>query len=288
MRFRVEACNDAFILLSSAVNLQSQDFYEICIGGSNNKVTNIHRKYNTGNVHQINTIDILNCTEQRTLIVRWMDNGEITLLKETNGGTEVVMKWTDPNQIPIHGVGIMTGWGADGGWTLEHSSNGADAILIQTFNSGNIDADSTPDVFNYYTNLSEYHLYPSQNKMFRFGVEACHDAFILLSSVVNLQSQDFYEICIGGTDNTASSFRRKYNTGNTLFIFTPEILNCTEKRTITLKWTFNGELTLLKETNGGTEVVMTWTDPNPIHIHGVGIMTGWGADGLWTIEYPCK
>ncbi|CAG2196778.1 unnamed protein product [Mytilus edulis] len=122
--------------------------------------------------------------------------------------------------------------------------------------------------------------------MFRFGVEACHDAFILLSSVVNLQSQDFYEICIGGSDNTATSFRRKYNTGNTHFIFTPEILNCTEKRTIILKWKFNGEITLLKETNIGTEVVMTWIDPSPIYIHGVGIMTGWGADGLWIIEYP--
>ncbi|CAG2186489.1 unnamed protein product [Mytilus edulis] len=65
--------------------------------------------------------------------------------------------------------------------------------------------------------------------------------------------------------------------GTLIFIFTPEILNCTEKRTI---------ITLLKEINGGTEVVMTWTDPNPIPINGVGIMTGWGADGLWTIEYP--
>ncbi|CAC5400545.1 unnamed protein product [Mytilus coruscus] len=159
-----------------------------------------------------------------------------------------------------------------------------DEIEIQTSNSGNIDASSTPDIFNYYTNLSDFHLFPSQNQLFRFRVEACNDAFILLSAAVNLQSQDFYEICISANGNKATSFRRKYNTGAIYFLSTLDILSCTEKRTMVVRWTLDGKITLNKETSVGTEIVMEWTDPNPIPINGVGIMTGWGANGLWVIE----
>ncbi|XP_071128232.1 C3 and PZP-like alpha-2-macroglobulin domain-containing protein 8 [Mytilus edulis] len=166
-----------------------------------------------------------------------------------------------------------------------HCGYGIGDTEIQTYNSGNIDAASTPDIFNYYTNLSDYLLFPSQIQFFRFRVEACSDAFILLSSAENLQSQDFYEICIGANSNQATSFRRKYNTGAIYFLTTLDILSCTEKRTMVVRWTLDGKITLDKETSVGTEIVMEWTDPNPIPINGVGIMTGWGSNGLWAIEH---
>lgn len=52
--------------------------------------------------------------------------------------------------------------------------------------------------------------------------------------------------------------------------------------------TSNGEITVFKDTNVGTEVVIAWTDPYPISIKGVGVMTAWGADGLWIIDCTCK
>lgn len=55
-----------------------------------------------------------------------------------------------------------------------------------------------------------------------------------------------------------------------------------------VRWTLDGKITLDKETSVGTEIVMEWTDPNPIPINGVGIMTGWGSNGLWAIEHSCK
>ncbi|CAG2227861.1 unnamed protein product [Mytilus edulis] len=162
-----------------------------------------------------------------------------------------------------------------------------DEIWIKTLNSGNVDASQTPDVFNYYTSLSDYGIFPSQNQ-FRISVEACDNSFILLSAAKDLQSQDFYEICIGAKANKKSVFRRKYNAVNIISDSTPDILSCTERTTLFVIWTTNGEITVFKETNVGTETVMTWTDPNPISINGIGVMTAWGADGLWTIEYSCK
>ncbi|CAG2212651.1 unnamed protein product [Mytilus edulis] len=141
----------------------------------------------------------------------------------------------------------------------------ADEIWIQTLNIGDIDAFSTPDIFNYFINLSDYHLFPSQNQM------------------LSQPTVSRLKICIGGSGNTETMFRRK-NAGTVHVVSTPDILNCIEKRKMIMRWTFNGEITLLKETNVGIEVVMKWTDPSPIPINGVGIMTAWGADGLWTIE----
>ncbi|CAC5370319.1 unnamed protein product [Mytilus coruscus] len=162
-----------------------------------------------------------------------------------------------------------------------------DEIWIKTLNSGDVDASLTPDVFNHYTSLSDYNIFPSQNQ-FRISVEACHDAFILLSAAKSLQSQDFYEICMGAKSNKKTVFRRKYNNNNILSLHTPDILSCTERTTVVVRWTQNGGITLLKESDVGTEIVMTWTDPSPLPINGVGIMTSWGANGIWTIEHSCK
>ncbi|CAC5408330.1 unnamed protein product [Mytilus coruscus] len=163
--------------------------------------------------------------------------------------------------------------------------NGVDEIWIKTLSSGNVHALNTQHVFNYYNSLSNYHLFPSQNKNFRFSIKACRDAFILLSSAKDLQSQDFYEICMGGSGNSEVYLRRKYNTGNTLLLSTPDILSCTEKRTMEVRWTLDGNMFLYKVTAAGTETILNWTDPNPLPIHGLGIMTGWGANGIWIIEH---
>ncbi|CAG2229229.1 unnamed protein product [Mytilus edulis] len=160
-----------------------------------------------------------------------------------------------------------------------------DEIWIKTLSSGNVDASDTPDVFNYYNSLSNYHLYPSQTKYFRFSIKACRDAFILLSAAIDLQSQDFYEICLGGYGNSEVYLRRKYNDADTLVISTPDILNCTGTITMEVRWTLDGSIFLYMETAAGPETILNWRDPIPLPIQGVGIMTGWGADGIWIIEH---
>ncbi|VDI42006.1 Hypothetical predicted protein [Mytilus galloprovincialis] len=49
-------------------------------------------------------------------------HGHMVLYKETDIGPNIILNWTDPNPLPIQGVGIMTGWGADGIWIIEHKS----------------------------------------------------------------------------------------------------------------------------------------------------------------------
>ena len=155
-------------------------------------------------------------------------------------------------------------------------------------NSGETDSFVKPNVFDDYTSLSDYSVFPSVKQFVRFEIEACHDAFILLSSAIDLKSDDFYEICIGGSDNKKTSLRRKYNDVNQLIMSTPDILSCTEKNTFEIRWTLDGTIHLVKEYAVGSETVIEWTDPIPLLIQGVGIMTGWGSDGIWIIEPSSK
>ncbi|CAC5389158.1 unnamed protein product [Mytilus coruscus] len=156
-------------------------------------------------------------------------------------------------------------------------------------NSGDVDAIITQNVYDYYTSLSSYHIFPAQNRSIKFSVKACYAAFILLSAAVGLNSPDFYEICLGGGSEYSYTFlRRKYNTGETLGPYTPGIINCAAHLTFILSWTVVGRITLTKETDNGTEVVIDWTDPTPLPIHGVGVMTAWGAEGIWILEHIRK
>ncbi|XP_071160927.1 uncharacterized protein [Mytilus edulis] len=159
-----------------------------------------------------------------------------------------------------------------------------DEIRIETLDSGETDSFEKPNVFDDYTSLSNYRVFPSEKQFFRFEIEACHDAFILLSASIDLKSQDFYEICIGGSSNQITFLRRKYNDFNQLKISTPNILGCTEKSTFEIRWTLDGTIYLVKESAVGTETIIDWTDSIPLLIQGVGIMTGWGSDGIWIIE----
>ncbi|CAG2239474.1 PLG [Mytilus edulis] len=159
-------------------------------------------------------------------------------------------------------------------------------IRIQTNNSGDVDADKTQNVYNFYTSMASYQLFPALTRSIQFSVKACSNAFILLSAAVDLNSPDFYEICLAcGYENTKTFLRRKYNTGQTLWPYTPGVINCVEHMTFILRWTVNGKITLTKDTESGTSVVIDWTDPTPLPIQGVGVMTAWGAEGIWIMEH---
>lgn len=64
-------------------------------------------------------------------------------------------------------------------------------------------------------------------------------------------------------------------TGQTLAPYTPEIINCAAHATFTLSWTVVGKRILTKDTDNETKVIIGWTDPTPLPIQGVGVMTAW-------------
>ncbi|CAC5393340.1 unnamed protein product [Mytilus coruscus] len=113
LEFQVKACNDAFVLLSSASDLNSTFLYEIVIGGKSNTAISVRRKYGgkTATMTVINAI-VLFCDEYTKLFLNWSSSGRFTLGNDSH----TFINWTDPYPLMIEGYGIMTGWGADGSW----------------------------------------------------------------------------------------------------------------------------------------------------------------------------
>ncbi|VDH96869.1 Hypothetical predicted protein [Mytilus galloprovincialis] len=159
-----------------------------------------------------------------------------------------------------------------------------DEVWIKTKNSGRISAAKTPSNVDKYTSLSTYQIFPVDNRFIKFHIKACANAFILLSADNNLLSPDFYEICIGGHFNTKVYLRVRRNGSIDLErhqFDAPGLLSCWEHKTLIVKWEESGRITLTAETG----VVMDWTDTSPIYIQAVGIMTGWGSEGMWIVEH---
>lgn len=160
-----------------------------------------------------------------------------------------------------------------------------DGIWIQSLIIGDKTSRNTPDIYNYYTSVSNYHIYPAQTQSMKFSVKTCHHANLLLSAAVDLQSSDLYEISIGDLANNRTKLHRKDKNGSMFTIHTPRIVSCTAQITFVISWKSNGNILLIKETQNGTEIIFDWTDPSPLVIKGVGIATAWGSEGLWIIQH---
>ncbi|CAG2256389.1 unnamed protein product [Mytilus edulis] len=158
-------------------------------------------------------------------------------------------------------------------------------VWIVTADSGEVDY-RTPNVFNYYTSLSTFQIFPAQRRFLRFRIKTCDAALVLLSAAIDLQSPDFYEVCIGGAENTAVYLRKLgQNVTNYYeqYAFNGYgLLSCEDYRLFELYWGVSSTITLWSETKG---IVMSWTDRNiPIDVKGVGLMSAWGSDGTWVVE----
>lgn len=162
-------------------------------------------------------------------------------------------------------------------------------VRIVTANSGNVDY-RTPSITNYYTSLSTFQIFPAYTRSLKFRIKTCSAAFILLSAATNLQSSQFYEICIGAGGHTTIFYRKVIDdilVNNQLgFGGYNDLLSCEEYKDYELNWGLSDGTAYIRTEKDG--MIVSWTDTAPIDIQGVGIMTGWGAGGTWIVEHFCK
>ncbi|VDI42007.1 Hypothetical predicted protein [Mytilus galloprovincialis] len=66
---------------------------------------------------------------------------------------------------------------------------------------------------------------------------------------------------MGGVGNSDVFLRRKYNTGNTLHLSTPDLLSCTESRKMEIRWTLHGHMVLYMESDAGLTTILDRSQP---------------------------
>jgi hypothetical protein len=99
------------ILLSATRDLVSPDYYELIIGAYNNSRVIIRRKYGLhGYLAQVYIDASLSCNEFRPFVVNWSTSGNIQIATDSY----LYVNVTDPDPLPVNGLGIMTAYGGTG------------------------------------------------------------------------------------------------------------------------------------------------------------------------------
>lgn len=89
-----------------------------------------------------------------------------------------------------------------------------------------------------------------------------------------------YEIVIGGWKNTQSVIRRSPQGPNLVTVSTKNILNEKEEREF---WAtaVDGKVVVGRGLVIGKDIIMQYTDPEPLEVKMVGVNTGYGSNGHW-------
>ena len=154
-------------------------------------------------------------------------------------------------------------------------------ITIYTDNSGRVNSQITHNISQYYTQLYNYGIIPTEEMSLKFYIMAYKHASILLSAARDLVSPDYYELVIGGFSNHRIIVRRKYGENEYLAnVVINAPLSCEEFRSFVVNWSTDGSIQI------GTDsfLYVNVTDPAPLSVNGLGIMTAYGATGLWIFD----
>jgi hypothetical protein len=114
--FDVKAKNDAHIGFFSSKK-STGEVYEVVLSGWGNRQSVIRETAGGANRVVKSTVGLLNGNQFRPF---WSDvnNGLVRVGKGKTVGRNVLMQWKDPNPHKVMYVGLKTGWGATGEWSV--------------------------------------------------------------------------------------------------------------------------------------------------------------------------
>ena len=119
LTFMVQASNDAFISLAGAEDTNfRKHYYEINIGSSNRRHIDISRTGVKKNVYHSRTGKlVISREEARSFWISW-DTGKIKVGSGLEVDKDMMLEWTDKHPFTVETIGVMTGWGSNGTWTI--------------------------------------------------------------------------------------------------------------------------------------------------------------------------
>lgn len=115
-----------------------------------------------------------------------------------------------------------------------------------------------------------------------FTVTASNDARVAFFVEPADEGYEHYEVVLSGWGNTQSVIREASQGDNHAVIDTTGFLSAAEPREF---WAsaWQGEIKVGTGADVGSNVIMSWTDPDPIDPRYVAVSTGFGSEGLWDI-----
>lgn len=120
-----------------------------------------------------------------------------------------------------------------------------------------------------------------------FRVQACKDAHLALSELMNNVNTRTYEIVIGGNGNTQSFIRDYATMLEGQRVDTPNIMDCNNYKAFWVKWEKNGSGRIMAGQGAvvGQAVFIDWVDNEKRNFQGFTISTYDNAPGLWDFSF---
>ena len=112
--FQLKSCREAAVLLSTAEDLVSPNFYEFFLGGANNSVIFLTKNHGSDDANA-RSPNLLDCKQMTSLWLSW-ENGRIKAGTGSVVDQNVLLDWTDARPFDIKGIGIMSAYGSSGEW----------------------------------------------------------------------------------------------------------------------------------------------------------------------------
>ena len=112
-------------------------------------------------------------------------------------------------------------------------------------------------------------------------IKACSDAHIALASQVD-NTQESYEVIIGGWENTQSAIRAKPGGDLETQVETVGILNCDIYKPLWVRWD-GGHIEVGTGIHVGDNVIMRWQNPDvKWDVQAVGVSSGYDFEADWS------
>jgi len=267
--FEVRAARNLFLALCQSKDSYVADqMYEFLIGGwtCTKSVMRKNKFENGPELSTAMTYGILNEFSFRPFWVSWND-GRLRLGQGTVIGQKVVLSYTDAKPFRPKFLSFA-GWDVPV-TVIVHRETPSPTDFMQI---------TVPNYFVY--NDTGLRMDLSTRNYILFEAKAARNVFIALTQYKDTYVQDkMYEVLIGGWTNTKSTLRRNKFEGAPKLAEanTPGILSETEFRPFWFSWA-NGRIYFGTGKVVGQNILLDYTDPNPIPIYHLAI-AGWDVFG---------
>lgn len=118
--FGLHACRDGHIALSKVPGILEFHTYELIIGAQNNMKTILRSSIGGASVSEVDSPQILNCTEVRMFWIAWRSAGEIAFGKGSAPLQGRLLYYQDPNPYRLTALSVATPQGVMGVWKVYH------------------------------------------------------------------------------------------------------------------------------------------------------------------------
>lgn len=161
--------------------------------------------------------------------------------------------------------------------------------VMYTINTDNCGETSQGQVPTNMIDLRTYGLDNTQKTAFLFDVKAKQDIAVLATDTYDIHnSENYYRLYIGLGGNMwchIADVRNGYFTERqNIYASYADELN---SKPFWFSWE-NGEIKAGHGDTIGQQTFLTWSDPSPMYIYGIGIGTCWGHTGEWKIKIDGK